>query len=85
MTEYNAWNVLMHKVQHSLKFGEVAVQKLCPDRAYDATMPAVGNLLSQSQRVLAAAENARNVFITKFEASQASKAALKAASKMNRR
>lgn len=36
LTDYNAWNVLMHKVQHSLRMGELVIQKLCPDRAYDA-------------------------------------------------
>ncbi len=70
LTEYNAWNVLMHKVQHSLRMGELAVQKLCPDRAYDATMPAGGKLLSQSQRVLTSAEKAREVFMTKLGSSQ---------------
>jgi hypothetical protein len=70
LTEYNAWNVLMYKVQHSLRMGEVAVQKLCPDRVYDATMPAEGRLLSQSQRVLTAADKARGVFMAKFATSQ---------------
>jgi hypothetical protein len=76
LTEYNAWNVLMHKVQHSLRAGDLAVQKLCPDRAYDATMPAGGTLLSQSQRVLAAADKARETFMTKFEAQQQKRSAV---------
>jgi hypothetical protein len=42
VTDYNAWNVLMHKVQHSLRVGELVVQRLCPDRAYDATSPSEG-------------------------------------------
>jgi hypothetical protein len=75
LTEYNAWNVLMHKVQHSLRMGDLAVQKLCPDRAYDATMPAGGTLLSRSLRVLTAANKAREIFISKFEALQQRKAA----------
>jgi hypothetical protein len=74
LTEYNAWNVLMHKVQHSLKLGELAVQRLCPDRVYDATMPIGGSLLSQSQRVLAAADQARAWFMTRFAAYQQGKA-----------
>lgn len=61
LTDYNAWNVLMHKVQHSLRLGELAVKKLCPDREFDATMPSVGTLLSRSQKALAAADNARNL------------------------
>ena len=66
LTEYNAWNVLMHKVQQSLRMGELAVRKLCPERAYDATMPAGGTLLSQSQRVLVSAEKARELYLEKF-------------------
>lgn len=66
LTEYNAWNVLMHKVEHSLRVGQLAVQKLCPNRAYDATVPAGGSLVSQSQRVLAVADKEREIFIGKF-------------------
>lgn len=67
LTEYNAWNVLMHRVQHCLRLGELAIQKLCPDREYDATMPAAGSLLTQSRRVLAAADVARKNLISRFE------------------
>lgn len=74
LTEYNAWNVLMHKVQHSLKLGELVAQKLCPDRVYDATMPAGGSLLSQSQRVMTSADKTREAFMAKFSASQQTKA-----------
>jgi hypothetical protein len=74
LTEYNAWNVLMHKVQNSLRMGELAVQKLCHDRAYDATMPAGGSLLSQCQRVLTAADKAREIFMAKFATLQQRKA-----------
>ncbi|HUN99015.1 MAG TPA: hypothetical protein VMU69_22640 [Bradyrhizobium sp.] len=73
LTEYNAWNVLMHKAQHSLRMGEFAVRKLCPDRAYDATMPTGGTLLLRSQRVLTAADKARAVFLAKFASSQQKK------------
>jgi hypothetical protein len=68
----------VHKVQHSLKLGELAVQKLCPDRAFDATMPGVGTLLSRSQKALSAADIARNLFIARHEASRASNAASRA-------
>lgn len=74
LTEYNAWNVLMHKVQHALQMGELAVQKLCPDRAYDAPSPAGGSLLSQSRRGLTAANKAREIFIANFKIAQQSKA-----------
>ena len=68
LTEYNAWNVLMHKVQHSLRTGELAVRKFCPNRGYDATMPASGTLLSRSQTTLDAAEKARALYLEKFTA-----------------
>lgn len=67
LTDYNAWNVLMHKVQHGLRLAAIAVQKLCPERAFDATVPTGGTLLSQFQRVLNAADRARQTFTTNFE------------------
>jgi hypothetical protein len=67
LTEYNAWNYLTHKVQHSLKLGTLAVQRLCPDRLFDGTMPIAGTLLSRSKKALDAADQARERFITKSE------------------
>src|ERR1700730_12725937 len=29
--DFNAWNVLMQKVQHNLSIGQSAVQKFCPE------------------------------------------------------
>ena len=78
LTDYNAWNALMHKVQHSLKLGELAVKKLCPDRPFDATMPIAGSLLSRSQKALSDADNARNIFIARYDESRAAKAASRA-------
>jgi hypothetical protein len=69
--EYNAWNVLMHKVQHSLRKGELAVRRFDPDRLYDATMPAGGTLLYQSERVLSMADTARTAFMARHAATQA--------------
>ena len=62
LTDYNSWNLLMHKVQESLNKGELAVQRFCPERQYDATMPAAGTLLHQCQRVLADTDTARAAF-----------------------
>jgi hypothetical protein len=73
LTEYNAWNVLMHKVEHSLKCGELVVQKFCADRVFDATMPVVGSLLSRSNKSLSDAERARAVFLANAEAAQAAR------------
>jgi len=68
LTEYKPWNVLMHKVQHSVRTGELAVRKLCPDRACDATMPASGTLLSRSQTALDALDKARALYLEKSPA-----------------
>ncbi len=74
LTEYNHWNVLMHKVENSLRLGELVVQKFCPDRQYDATMPASGTLLSRSQTALGQADQIRKLWIEKFQAAQAARA-----------
>jgi hypothetical protein len=68
--EYNAWNYLMHKVEHTLRAGAQAVQRYCPDRRFDATSPAGGTLLAQSERALSIAEHARSAFLARFAASQ---------------
>lgn len=56
--DVNAWNVLMQKLQHNLSIGQRAVQKLCPENQYDATMPAAGTLLHQSERAISGAQAA---------------------------
>ena len=71
LTEYNHWNVLMHKVENSLRLGELVVQKFCPDRQYDATMPASGTLLSRSQTSLGQVAQIRKIWFEKFQAAHA--------------
>jgi hypothetical protein len=71
LSEYNVWNYLMHKVEHSLRVGGEAVRRFCPDRRFDATSPAGGTLLSQSERALSIAEQARSAFMGRVTASQA--------------
>src|ERR1700730_16615035 len=56
--DFNAWNVLMQKVQHNLSIGQSAVQKFCPESQHDATMPAAGTLLHQSERAISGAQSA---------------------------
>lgn len=46
LLDYNGWKFLMHKVQDSLRMGEMAIQTFCPERHYDATMPAAGRCYS---------------------------------------
>jgi len=56
IADFNAWNVLMQKVQHNLSIGQRAVQIFCPERQYDATIPVAGTLLHQSERVISEAQ-----------------------------
>ena len=79
LREYNCWNVLMHKVQHSLRAGEQAIQRFCPDRQYDATVPSAGTLLSQSQRTLSIADRARDAFMARFAATAQARASIRRA------
>jgi hypothetical protein len=66
--EYNCWNLLMHKVEQSLRMGGSAIRKFCCDRQYDATMPASGTLLSRSATCLTHAKDARADCFNRFEA-----------------
>ncbi len=63
VADYNAWNYLMHKVEDCLRAGEEAVRRFCLDRGYDASMPAAGTLLLQSERALSSAASSRTAFI----------------------
>jgi hypothetical protein len=58
VADFNAWNFLMQKVQHNLGLGQRAVQSFCSESQYDATMPATGTLLHQSERAIAGARAA---------------------------
>lgn len=49
----NAWNFLMQKVRHSLEVGKIAAQRFCPDRQFDATMPASGTLIARTDAAIA--------------------------------
>jgi hypothetical protein len=56
---YNIWNVLMHRAQHSVRVGSDLVRRFCPSREYDVSSPASGTLLSQAERVLTASDALR--------------------------
>jgi hypothetical protein len=56
---YNVWNVLMHRVQHSVRVGSDLVRQFCPSREFDVSSPAGGTLLSQTERVLTASDALR--------------------------
>jgi hypothetical protein len=62
LDSYNIWNVLMQRVQQSIRLGQAAVQRFCPGRPYDAILPASGTLMSRSQRSLLIADTALKNF-----------------------
>lgn len=68
LDNYNCWNVLMQQVQHSLRIGQAAIQRYCPDRPYDAILPASGTLLSRSRRSLSIADAALKNFMDRCAA-----------------
>ena len=71
LSDYNAWNVLMHKAEHSLRTGVLAAARFCPEIQYDATMPAGGTLQNRVERSLAQASAQRTAFIARHQAAQA--------------
>jgi hypothetical protein len=62
LDNYNIWNVLMQRVQRSIRLGQTAVHRFCPDRLYDELVPVAGTLLVRSQRSLSIADTALNTF-----------------------
>lgn len=68
LDNYNIWNVLMQRVQQSIRLSRAAVQRFCPDRPYDATLPASGTLMSRSQRSLLIADTALKNFLDRCAA-----------------
>lgn len=62
LDNYNIWNVLMQRVAHSLRLGQAAVQRFCPDRLYNELTPAAGTLIERSQRSVSIVDNALQKF-----------------------
>jgi class 3 adenylate cyclase len=54
----NAWNFLMQKVRHSLQVGKLAAERFCPDREFDATMPASGTLIARMDAAISTVQPA---------------------------
>jgi hypothetical protein len=69
--EYNAWNSLMHKVEHSLRAGMLAAARFCPDVQYDATTPAAGTLRARVELSLTQADTLRAAFLARHSTPQA--------------
>lgn len=61
----NAWNVLMQKVHHCLRTGKLAVERFCPDREFDATMPAVGTLIARIDTAIASVQPALDAHLAR--------------------
>jgi len=65
VADFNVWNVLMQKVQHNLNVGRRAVQTFCPERQYDATIPAAGTLFQESERAISEAQVALGAHLSR--------------------
>jgi hypothetical protein len=48
--DVNSWNVLMQSARNSLRLGEIAVRRFCPDRELSPLLPASGTLLENIAR-----------------------------------
>ncbi len=64
----NAWNFLMQKVCHSLEAGKVAAQRFCPDRQFDATMPAAGTLTHRMEVAISSVKPALDAHLARHAA-----------------
>jgi class 3 adenylate cyclase len=66
----NAWNILMQKVRHSLQMGKLAAERFCPDREFDATVPAGGTLIERLDAVVSTVQPALDAHIARYKAAQ---------------
>jgi hypothetical protein len=62
LDNYNIWNVLMQRVAHSLRLGQSAVRRFCPNRLYDELVPVAGTLIERSQQSVSLVDNALKKF-----------------------
>lgn len=56
--DFNAYNVLMQMVMHSLKVGVAAIDSFCPDRQYSPLVPVAGKLVDRIEKSIDHARNA---------------------------
>ncbi len=64
----NAWNFLMRKARHSLEVGKIAAKRFCPDRQFDATMPASGTLIERTDAAIASVKTALDAHLARHAA-----------------
>lgn len=68
LTDYNHWNVFMHKVEHALKRGDFVIRKFCSDCPFDAMIPVAGNMLTRTRKSLDQASKVRSTHIERMNA-----------------
>ena len=69
--EVNAWNVLMQAVRDSLRLGEIAVERFCPDRQLSPLLPASGKLMQNIERSGSMVQSALDAHMARHEAKAA--------------
>jgi hypothetical protein len=68
--DFNAYNVLMQAVQHSLALAHAAVASFCPARQYSAIMPASGTLSERIEASISHAKSALQAHLDRAEAAR---------------
>jgi hypothetical protein len=66
--DMNVWNFLMQKIERSVSAGVVAVERFCPGRQYDSTMPSAGTLTDRAAFVSSAMRQSLAAHIERFNA-----------------
>jgi hypothetical protein len=72
--DVNVWNGLMQRVQHSVSMGVVAVERFCPSRQNNTSMPAAGTLTERASKSTANMQSALVAHIDRFNARAAANA-----------
>ncbi len=65
--DVNVWNYLMQTIQNSVKLGAKAVERFCPGRQYNPTMPASGTLLERATKSSEHMKSALDAHIQRFQ------------------
>jgi len=71
--EVNAWNVLMQAVRDSLRLGEIAVRRFCPDRQLSPLLPASGTLMQNIERSDSMVQTALTAHLARHETKAAAR------------
>lgn len=71
--EVSAWNVLMQAVHDSLRLGEIAVRRFCPDRQLSPLLPASGTLTQNIERSESMVQAALSAHLARHETKPAAR------------